>query len=96
MTKKNKSQKRLALVENDPWLESAEQNLIDRLNRYNYRLKEIINTYGSLSSFADAHKYFGIHWDKMLKVGILESGPLLHSICFCLVTLMIGIGLHIH
>ena len=67
MTKKNKSQKRLALVENDPWLESAEQNLIDRLNRYNYRLKEIINTYGSLSSFADAHKYFGIHWDKNAK-----------------------------
>ena len=96
MTKKNKSQKRLALVENDPWLESAEQNLIDRLNRYNYRLKEIIipmEVFQALQMPTNILVFIGI---KMLKVGILESGPLLHSICFCLVTLMIGIGLHIH
>lgn len=67
MAKKTKTPTRLALIENDPWLEPAEQHLTDRLNRYKYRLEQITEQYGSLLTFADAHKFFGIHYDKSAK-----------------------------
>ncbi len=67
MAKKTKTNSRLVLVENDPWLEPVEQHLIDRLNRYTHRLAQITEQYGSLPVFADAHKYFGIHYDKKSK-----------------------------
>ena len=55
---------RLALVANDPWLEPVEQEIENRLSRYNNKLEQIENDYGSLSNFADGYKYFGIHYDK--------------------------------
>ena len=59
------SKKRLAIIENDPWLEPVEQEIEARLQRYRDRLGQIENDYGSLSKFADGHKYFGIHYDKL-------------------------------
>lgn len=67
MTKEHSRKKRLALVENDPWLEPVEQQIIDRYNRFLWRLGEINRNYGSLLKFADGHKYFGIHYDKKAK-----------------------------
>lgn len=59
------SKKRLAIIENDPWLEPVEQEIEGRLQRYRDRLKQIETNYGSLTKFADGYKYFGIHYDKL-------------------------------
>ncbi len=65
MSKANNSRKkRLALVANDPWLEPVEHEIEARLQRYQHRLKQIEDQAGSLTRFADAYKYFGIHYDK--------------------------------
>jgi 1,4-alpha-glucan branching enzyme len=66
MKKKNNAfqKSHLALVVNDPWLEPVEQEIENRLQRYNDRLEQIENDYGSLSDFADGYKYFGIHFDR--------------------------------
>ena len=58
-----KKKKRLALVESDPWLEPMEQEIEARLQRYVDRLGQIEQQHGSLIRFADAYKYFGIHYD---------------------------------
>jgi 1,4-alpha-glucan branching enzyme len=67
MKKKPKDKTRLALVENDPWLEPVEQEILNRVNRYHERLKQIKDQFGSLLRFADAYAYFGIHYDKKAK-----------------------------
>ncbi len=58
---------RLALVETDEWLKPTEQEIIDRYERFKWRLKEIKDKHGSLLKFADAYKYFGIHYDAKRK-----------------------------
>lgn len=62
--KKDKQKKHLKLVEMDPWLEPVEHELEARIERYKNRLKQLENDFGSLTKFADAYKYFGIHYDK--------------------------------
>lgn len=64
MAKKTTADKRLALVAGDPWLEPVEHQIIDRLNRFEERYKQITDNWESLAKFADAHNYFGIHYDK--------------------------------
>ena len=59
--------KRLAIIENDPWLESVEDELNARKERYHARLKEIEKLAGSLLKFADAYTYFGINYDNKAK-----------------------------
>jgi len=63
----SKKKARLALVDSDPWLEPVEQEIENRLARYNTKLNQINNQYGSLDKFADAYKYFGINYDKKVK-----------------------------
>jgi len=53
----------LPLVKNDPWLEPVSDAVEERHNRYERRLNDIINRYGSLTSFATAHQFFGFHYD---------------------------------
>nr|NQU90182.1 alpha amylase C-terminal domain-containing protein [Bacteroidota bacterium] len=66
MTKNIKPKKKhLSLVASDPWLEPVEQEIENRLQRYQDRLNQIKKDYGSLSKFADAYNYFGIHYDKL-------------------------------
>lgn len=67
MTKQTIDKTRLALVASDPWLEPAEQHIIDRYNRFNYRLGQIEEKFGNLLDFADAYTYFGVHYDKKAK-----------------------------
>ncbi|MCF8366740.1 MAG: alpha amylase C-terminal domain-containing protein [Bacteroidales bacterium] len=62
-TEENKK-KHIALVEQDPWLEPVEHEIEARLERYKDRLKQIENDFGSLTNFADAYQYFGIHYDE--------------------------------
>ena len=54
------SPERLKLIQQDPWLEPSEQDVIDRHNRYLHRKKELENSFGSLSVCADGYTYFGI------------------------------------
>ncbi len=60
-------QKKLKLIKDDPWLEPSEQDIIDRYNRYQYRLKEIENSFSGLDEFTNAYKYFGINYDSVRK-----------------------------
>ncbi len=59
--------RRLALYKNDPWLKPVEQEIDDRYARYTEAIAEIEGIWESLSSFADAYDYFGIHYDKARK-----------------------------
>lgn len=58
-----KKNRKIGLVAKDPWLEPAEQAIVDRKNRYQQALQDIENKWGSLNACADAYNYFGIHYD---------------------------------
>jgi 1,4-alpha-glucan branching enzyme len=62
-----KKTKKIGLVAQDPWLEPAEQEVVDRYQRYKNKLEEIKEQHGSLLKFADAYNYLGIHYDKKRK-----------------------------
>lgn len=62
-----KKARKIGLVAKDPWLEPAEAEIQDRYDRYQRTLDELKGTWGSLLKFADAHNYFGIHYDKARK-----------------------------
>ena len=57
----------MGLVAKDPWLEPAEKEIRDRYDRCKSAVEEINGNWGSLLKFADAHNYFGIHYDKKRK-----------------------------
>jgi 1,4-alpha-glucan branching enzyme len=61
------NRRHLALVQNDPWLKPVEKEIHDRYERYRNALKEIEEHWGGLSRFADAYKYFGVHYDRHKK-----------------------------
>ncbi len=54
----------LPLVKNDPWLTPVSKAVDDRHNRYEWRLNDIKNRYGSLKNFASAHQFLGFNYDK--------------------------------
>ncbi|MEX2567840.1 MAG: alpha-amylase family glycosyl hydrolase [Cyclobacteriaceae bacterium] len=54
---------KLAIVQEDPWLEDYQEDIYQRWNRFHLALDEITKVEGSLSSFADGHKYLGINFD---------------------------------
>ncbi|MCX6252306.1 MAG: alpha-amylase family glycosyl hydrolase [Bacteroidetes bacterium] len=62
-----KKERKIGLVANDPWLEPAEQEIHRRYDRFREVMEEIKAEAGSLSTFADAYNYFGIHYDKARK-----------------------------
>jgi len=62
-----KRTRKIGLVARDPWLEPASEEIALRISRYKETLEEIVTTWGSLLKFADAHNYFGIHYDKTRK-----------------------------
>ena len=54
----------LPLVNNDPWLNPVAQAVDDRHNRYEGRLHDIVNCFGSLKTFATAHQFLGFNYDR--------------------------------
>ncbi len=58
-----KEKVKLPLIQDDPWLEPYNDDVEARLERYHKALSEIQKAYGSLSNFADAHKYYGVNFD---------------------------------
>ena len=53
----------LPIVTNDPWLHPVSAAVDARHDRYENRLKDIQNRYGSLKAFASAHTFLGFHYD---------------------------------
>ena len=53
----------MKIVENDSWLNPVANEVEKRFERYQNRLKTIEKQFGSLSTFASAHQFFGFHYD---------------------------------
>ncbi|MDH5609715.1 MAG: alpha amylase C-terminal domain-containing protein [Cyclobacteriaceae bacterium] len=51
------------VVENDPWLQPYEAEIVARMERLNVRKAEIVKKYGSLAAFADGYRYLGFVQD---------------------------------
>ena len=50
------------IVKTDPWLTPVIQDVNERIERFKNRLQQIESAHGSLSAFADAYNYLGIHY----------------------------------
>ncbi|MGM9871076.1 MAG: alpha amylase C-terminal domain-containing protein [Muribaculaceae bacterium] len=61
VSSKTKKQRPLAILQNDPWLEPYAQAIEGRHNDFLKKEAELTRATGSLSDFANAHKYFGMH-----------------------------------
>ncbi len=57
----------LPIIQRDEWLIPVEDELNHRYNSYKWRLSEIEQHSGSLKDYANAHLYFGIHYDPSKK-----------------------------
>ena len=53
----------LPIIEKDEWLLPVEGEINHRYDRYKWRLGEIEYYSGSLSDYANAHLFFGVHYD---------------------------------
>ena len=53
----------MKIVEKDSWLNPVADEVENRYERFQNRLKSIENQFGSLSTFASAHQFFGFHYD---------------------------------
>ncbi|MFI3287381.1 MAG: alpha amylase C-terminal domain-containing protein [Rikenellaceae bacterium] len=58
---------RLPIVQRDEWLLPVESELNFRYDRYKWRLGEIRHYSGSLRDYANAHLYYGVHYDPTRK-----------------------------
>lgn len=58
---------RLPIIQSDEWLVPVENEINYRYDRYKWRLGEIEHSSGSLKDFANAHLYYGIHYDPIQK-----------------------------
>jgi len=50
------------IIELDPWLEQATEDIIARHDRFSTKLDFIKNHSGSIENFANAYQFFGIHF----------------------------------
>ena len=55
----------MKIVDNDNWLIPVADEVQKRYDRFCNRLETIEKQYGSLSSFASAHEFFGFHYDRV-------------------------------
>jgi 1,4-alpha-glucan branching enzyme len=76
--------KKLSLLEDEPWLESYQIQLAERLNIFQHELREIENSFGNISEFANIHQYYGIHFESTLRKGWVyrEWAPAAHQLFF--------------
>ena len=64
----------LPLVKNDPWLNPVSKAVDDRHNRYEQRLNNIKNNYGSLKTFATAHQFWASTTTNVATAGGIANG----------------------
>ncbi len=50
------------LIEMDPWLAQAKDDIINRYERFREKLGFIVQQYGSIEKFATAYEHMGIHY----------------------------------
>ena len=55
----------MKIVDNDSWLNPVADEVKNRFERYQNRLKAIENQYGNLNNFASAYEFFGFHYDNI-------------------------------
>jgi len=55
---------KLAIIQEDPWLDPYKNDVQNRYERYAETRKQIEEVAGSLLEFAAAHKYYGVNFDK--------------------------------
>ncbi|MFT7018610.1 MAG: 1,4-alpha-glucan branching enzyme [Cyclobacteriaceae bacterium] len=55
------------LVKQDPWLEPHTEEISNRMDRFEDRLKSIKAKYKSLDKFSEGYEYFGFNYDKKAK-----------------------------
>src|SRR5699024_7188135 len=55
---------KLKIIEDDPWLEPAAEELYYRRRLYVEALREIESVSGSLAGYADGYRYFGFQRDE--------------------------------
>jgi 1,4-alpha-glucan branching enzyme len=67
MKKESAGYKTLTIVKNDDWLKPVAREVYERFERFQNRLKQINDDYGSLNAFADAYNYYGLNYDAKLK-----------------------------
>ena len=51
------------IIELDPWLEQAKDEIIARLGRFSHKLAQIEAISGNIEQFASAYEFFGIHYN---------------------------------
>ncbi|MEO7767048.1 MAG: 1,4-alpha-glucan-branching enzyme, partial [Ferruginibacter sp.] len=54
---------KLAIIQEDSWLDPYTHDVYERFDRYQKALKEIEGVEGSLLNFANGHTYYGINFD---------------------------------
>ena len=64
---------KLAIVEQDSWLEPVQEAIYERYQRFKDREKSLIQESHNLQKFASAYQYFGIHFDKKQNVWIYRE-----------------------
>jgi 1,4-alpha-glucan branching enzyme len=55
---------KLAIIQEDPWLNPYVHEVYNRYQRYLTARKDIENAEGSLLNFARAHYYYGVNFDQ--------------------------------
>lgn len=61
------SKKVFGLIKDDPWLESYQEDVAERYQRFLDRRTQIESQAGSLREFAQAYHYFGLNYDSSRK-----------------------------
>jgi 1,4-alpha-glucan branching enzyme len=62
-----KSKEKLAIIQEDPWLDPYIDDVNGRFERYQKARKEIEQAAGSLLNFSNGHHYYGINYDNQKK-----------------------------
>lgn len=55
------------LVKNDPWLAPYENNISDRIDRFNERYQSLKKNHGGLKKYSSAYQSLGLNYNKKLK-----------------------------
>lgn len=63
----SQSNTKIAIIDEDPYLEPYREELLNRMNYYTTIKTKIESKYGSLNKFSDSYKYLGFNYDIKLK-----------------------------
>lgn len=74
---------KIALIEDEQWLQGYESKIVDRVHRFQGALRQIEDISGSLLEFARIHEFYGIHFDKDRNGWVYrEWAPAAHQLYF--------------